>query len=85
MASIKGFLYRLFFTRDDDLDMLQIFYLAAVVFFAVAFRMEAVGIWQPSDKAWDLFRLIFILLAISGTPVWIAKLIAARTDREREE
>lgn len=68
--------YRLFFTRDDDLDLLQVMFLLCIVFFAVAFGLEGVGVWKPSDQAWATFRVVFAILAISGTPVWVAHLLA---------
>lgn len=72
---MKTFFYRLFFTRDDDMDLLQVFFLAAIVFFGVAFWKEATGAWQPSPTGWTLFERIFYLLAFLGVPMWATKLI----------
>jgi hypothetical protein len=80
--TVGSFLYRLFFTRDDDLDLLQVFYMAAIIFFGVAFVQEARGIWHPSEKAWDLFRWIFSLLVITGVPIWATKLVIAHKEAE---
>lgn len=71
-----SFIYRLLFTRDDDLDLLQLFFLLTIVFFIVAFTLEGTGAWKPSEEAWATFRVVFAILAIAGTPVWIAHLIA---------
>lgn len=73
----RTLLYRLLFTRDDDLDLLQVFFLLAILFFGTAFGLEAVGLWHPSAQAWSMFRLVFVILAIAGTPMWVAKLISA--------
>lgn len=72
---MRDFLYRLFFTRDDDLDLLQVFFLAAIIFFGVAFSLEATGAWNPSDTGWRLLERVFYLLALLGVPMWATKLI----------
>ncbi len=68
--------YRLFFTREDDLDLLQVFFLTAIVFFFVAFALAGLGIWRVSTAAWATFGSVFAVLAIAGTPKWVAELIA---------
>lgn len=77
---MKDFLYRLLFTRDDDLDLLQVFYLAFIIFFMVAFIREAQGVWHPSDKAWNLYRWVFSLLVVTGVPIWATKLVIAHQE-----
>lgn len=81
---MKIFFYRLFFTRDDDLDLLQVFFLAAILFFGVAFVMEAKGAWTPSATAWRMFERIFYLLAFLGVPMWATKLILRYVGRDNE-
>lgn len=75
---MKDLLYRLFFTRDDDLDLLQIFFLVMIVFFMIAFSLDSMGRWNVKTAAWTIFGTVFGTLAISGTPTWIAKLLAQR-------
>ena len=73
---IRTFVYRLFFTRDDDLDVLQLLFIAGAVFFGVAFAFTGMGRWSVSNAAWATFGSIFLLLGIAGTPKWIAQLMA---------
>lgn len=68
--------YRLLFTRDDDLDLLQVMFLAAILYFFLAFGMAAAGRWSVTTAAWSTFGAIFATLAIAGTPRWVAELIA---------
>ena len=70
------FLYRLLFTRDDDLDLLQVIFLGWVVF--VSFCVYKVGShqWDLPTAAWSIIGSVFATLAITGTPAWIAKILA---------
>lgn len=73
---MASFVYRLFFTRDDDLDLLQLLFVAAIVFFGVAFALAGLGQWKVTTAAWATFGAVFATLAIAGTPKWVAELIA---------
>lgn len=73
---MRRFLYRLFFTRDDDLDLLQLLFVAAIIYFGVAFTLAGLGQWRVTTAAWATFGSIFAVLAIAGTPKWVAALIA---------
>lgn len=77
------FLYRLLFTRDDDLDLLQVIFLGWVVF--VSFCVWKVGTkeWDLPTAAWSVIGSVFATLAIAGTPTWIAKLIAKAPDDQK--
>jgi hypothetical protein len=75
-VKIRTFLYRLFFTRDDDLDVLQILFIAGALFFGMAFAMVGAGRWSVPNAAWATFGGVFATLAIAGTPKWIAQLLA---------
>lgn len=75
--SWKEFLYRLAFTRDDDMDLLQLFFAILIVFFMVVFVLAGLKILTITAVAWSIFGSVFFILAISGTPSWIARLIAA--------
>lgn len=72
----KDILRRLLFTRDDDLDLLQVFFLGAIVFFFVAFALAGSGRWRVTVAAWAAFGSVFATLAIAGTPKWVAELVA---------
>lgn len=73
---VKTFIYRLFFTRDDDLDILQLLFIASTLFFGVAFALVGMGWWAVSNAAWAAFGGVFATLAIAGTPKWVAQLLA---------
>lgn len=68
--------YRLFFTKDDDMDLTQLYFGVAVVFALVAIGLAGSGRWTLSTAAWAFFGSVFATLAIAGTPQWVAKLIA---------
>lgn len=72
------FLYRLFFTRDDDLDVLQVVFLLWVIFTAVCVVNTGLEVWKLSTPAWSVIGSVFATLAIAGTPKWIAELLAKR-------
>lgn len=76
---VGGFCYRLFFTRDDDLDVLQLLFIAAVAFFGLAFWMAGSGKWLISSAAWTTFGAVFATLAIAGTPRWVAQILSGAT------
>lgn len=77
-----NFLYRLFFTREDGLDMLQLMFLLIIIYFMVAFTFAGMGMWTVTNMAWSAFISIFATLAIAGTPKWVAELLAQRQDRQ---
>lgn len=78
MSKMTNFLYQLFFTRDDGLDMLQLMFFLIIVYFMVAFTFVGMGKWTVTNMAWSAFISIFATLAIAGTPKWIAELLAKR-------
>lgn len=73
-----SFIYRLLFTRDDDLDLLQLVFLGWVVFTAYAIARAGAGVWEMTGAAWGVVGSVFATLAITGTPIWLARLLAAR-------
>jgi hypothetical protein len=73
---MKNFLYRLLFKRNDDLDLLQLMFLSCIIFFFVSFGMAGTNYWVIGDRMWDSFDLVFIILAIVGTPKWVAEIVA---------
>lgn len=68
--------YRLLFTRDDDLDLLQVLFLVWVTFTGVCIALVGSGVWRLPVAAFALLGSTFVTLAIAGTPKWIAALIA---------
>lgn len=72
----RGFIYALLFTRDDDLDLLQLMFLVVIIYFLTAFGLVGAGVWKVTTAAWATFGSVFATLAIAGTPKWIATLIA---------
>lgn len=80
MRNVQEVLYRLFFTRDDDLDLLQLVFLGWVVFVSYAVHKVGAGEWQLPTAAWSVIGSVFATLAIAGTPKWIAVLLAKRQE-----
>ena len=78
MSKMTNFLYQLFFTRDDGLDMLQLMFLLIIIYFMVAFTFAGMEMWKVTNMAWSAFISIFATLAIAGTPKWVAALLAKR-------
>jgi hypothetical protein len=74
---MKSFFYRLLFTRSDDLDLLQVMFLSCITFFFVSFSLDARNVWDVSDRAWETFDLVFIVLAVVGTPKWLAEILSS--------
>lgn len=72
----KTFIYRLLFTRSDDLDLLQVFFLLIIIYFMVAFGLAGAKVWSITTAAWATFGSVFATLAIAGTPKWIAELLS---------
>ena len=68
--------YRMLFTKDDDLDLTQLYFAFSVVFGFIAFAMAGSGRWTVSVAAWGFFGSMFLTLAITGTPRWVAELVA---------
>jgi len=69
-------LYRLFFTRDDDLDVLQLLFVFRIVSDTILVLNVAVNHWSLPAPAWWFLGITFLTLAIAGTPKWIARLVS---------
>lgn len=70
------FLRRLFFTRDDDLDAMQLLFVVVVIFDLVAVAMDSSGAWVVSGAAWAFLGTVFATLVLTAVPRWVAELIA---------
>lgn len=73
---MRKFIYRLFFTRDDDMDLLQFMFLVLIVFFMVSFAFVGMGVWTIPAEAWTIFKWVFTVLAVTGVPSWLAVILA---------
>lgn len=74
--TLKELFFRMFMTRNDDLDLLQFMFLIMIIFFIVAFSLTGMGKWTVTASAWTMFGSVFATLAIMGAPTWIAQLLA---------
>lgn len=74
--TLKELFFRMFMTRNDDLDLLQFMFLIMIIFFIVSFSLVGMGKWTITTSAWTMFGSVFATLAIMGAPTWIAQLLA---------
>lgn len=73
-----NFLYALFFTRDDDLDMLQVlFTLIIVVSLAVIWQISTADVNADVVKVEGLVTLRWLagLLVITAVPKWLVPFV----------
>lgn len=73
---LLGIVHRLFFTKDDDMDLTQLYFGFAVVFFFFAFAKVGIGEWTVPVAAWSVFGGVFATLAIAGTAHVVSKRLA---------
>lgn len=83
--SMKELFYRLFMTRDDNLDLLQFMFLIMIIFFIISFSLVGMGKWTVTNAAWTMFGSVFATLAIMGAPTWIAHLLADKKDKSSSD
>jgi hypothetical protein len=72
-------LHRLFFTKDDELDLGWLILLACCAFGLLAVALDSSGVWDISIAAWSWFGSFTALSFIAGTTLSKARLIAADT------
>jgi hypothetical protein len=79
VKKIVNFFYALFFTRDDDLDVLQLLFTTIVVI-AIILAWKANTVTGTSDavriETIVTLRWMVGLLAVTAVPKWLAPLIA---------
>ena len=80
--TFRELFFRLFMTRDDNLDLLQFMFLIMIIFFIVSFSLVGMGKWTVTTSAWTMFGSVFATLAIMGAPTWIAQLLAASNKKK---
>lgn len=69
-------LYRLFFTREDELDLGWMILLLCALFGMAGFGLEAAKVWDISTEAWVWYGSFTTLSFIAGTTLSRARLIA---------
>lgn len=75
-ASAARFCYRLFFTRDDDLDLLQVAYLALLALSMRIVWLHAVATgYKPSTAAWTFLAGLLGTLVLAAVPKWVGELM----------
>jgi hypothetical protein len=78
--SVKEFLYRLFFTREDSLDLLQLLFLAVVVVTLMAVWKIVSLMLSGSDtvvvEALKTLRWLTALLVLTAVPSWLVPVLA---------
>jgi len=82
MNKVSKFLYALFFTRDDDLDILQILF-STIVIVAIIIAWKVNTATQMSDavriEGMVTLRWMIGLLVVTAVPKWLAPLVAQKT------
>jgi hypothetical protein len=88
METLFKFLYQLFFTRDDDLDILQVLFAAIIVVtLVIAFRIFSVGDAQPTVQIQALVTLRWLvgLLVITAVPKWLVPFMVKNVGSQPHE
>jgi hypothetical protein len=74
------FIHALFFTRDDDLDILQVLF-AAIIIVTLAVTWKAINILEVGDvvkiEALITLRWLSALLVITAVPKWLVPWIGS--------
>jgi hypothetical protein len=76
MTRLKKLAYRIFFTKDDDMDLTQLYFGIAVMYFFVLIYKVGTKQWSLPTAAWATFGSVFGVLAIAGTSHAVSKRIA---------
>jgi hypothetical protein len=82
MQKFFDFLYALFFTRDDDLDMLQVLFAAIVVVALIITWYVAIPSGNSENvriEALVTLRWLAGLLVITAVPKWLVPFISKHT------
>jgi hypothetical protein len=81
-SALSNFLYKLWFTRDDDLDILQLLF-AAIIVVTLAITWN-VSMATGEDSAVKIEALVTLrwlagLLVITAVPKWMLPFISSHT------
>ena len=68
----RTFFYRLFFTRDDGLDVSQLVLIGLYGLFAVLIVNVSRGVWNVPPDMIDAFLWVFGVATIQASPTWLA-------------
>ena len=69
---MRRFLYRLWFTKDDNVDSSQLVLVELYVLFAVLIVQVARGAWTLPPDMIDAFLWVFGIATIQAAPTWLA-------------
>jgi hypothetical protein len=89
MKAIGNFFYRAFFTRDDDMDMLQVLFVAIVVVTLQVVWKLTTGYEDMSEavriEALVTLRWLTGLLVITAVPKWMVPfMVQHKTDHTKQ-
>ena len=76
MSKLGKIAYRILFTKDDDMDLTQLYFGIAVVYFFVLVYKVGTNQWSLPNAAWATFGSVFGVLAIAGTSHAVSKRLA---------
>jgi hypothetical protein len=81
-STLSNFLYKLWFTRDDDLDMLQLLFTAIIIVtLMVVWKISMVDANDASVKIEGLVTLRWLtgLLVVTAVPKWLVPFMSNHT------
>ena len=82
LNKLLEFLYALFFTRDDDLDMLQILFTAIIIItLMIVWHVSVMDANNDAVKIEGLITLRWLtgLLVVTAVPKWLVPLMVTHT------
>lgn len=86
--AIGQFIYSLFFTRDDDLDILQVLFAAIIIVSLLILWRLFVVQTDTSDavliEALKTLRWMIGLLVVTAVPKWLVPYITKQDTKEQE-
>lgn len=87
MKNTAKFFYKLFFTRDDDLDMLQILFTAIIIHSLMTVWVIVNGAEQDAVKIEALVTLRWLagLLVLTAVPKWLVPAMKQVTLKKQEQ
>jgi hypothetical protein len=71
---MRSLLYRIFFTKSDEVDLSQFFLLGLNILFIVWVVMTGQGRWTVSQPMVDAFLIVYATTVVLASPTWLAKL-----------
>jgi len=71
---MKNFIYRLVFTKGDDIDLSQLFLWSFNIFFMFWITLVSVQRWVLSEPLLDAFLVVYATTVVLSSPTWLVKL-----------